>query len=404
MQRIQETGRLNASEERLRNLLLRGLAGDNPAYHAFLQELSAHLRAFLRKRLAGLPDEVEDLVQESLLAVHNQRHTYDAGQPLTAWIHAIAKYKLIDLLRRRAKRDLLTDPLDDEFGFASASGHRGRGRAPRSRQAAGAAARPAAPAHRPYEAGGSVGGGSRAAHRHVGIGGQGGRAPRPEGAGGNDQGRRMKTDDLVTMLATGAGAVRPNQAARRYAAAVGWGALGAALLMATLLGLRPDLAAAVLLPMFWVKLAFVACLAAAGLLAALRLSRPGARLAWVPGALAAPVLAMWLLAAVVLVASRRGTARRAVLRRYVEFVPVPDRPVVHAGICRSGVGDEGACADATAACRRGGGSAFRQRVGALVYCLHCPELEAPFIGFWYLLGMLIPTAAGAVLGPRLLRW
>lgn len=121
MQRMQETGRLNASEERLRNLLVLGLGGDEPAYHAFLQELSAHLRAFLRKRLVRLPDEVEDLVQESLLAIHNQRHTYDAGQPLTAWIHAIAKYKLIDLLRRRAKRDLLTDPLDGEIDFLSSS-------------------------------------------------------------------------------------------------------------------------------------------------------------------------------------------------------------------------------------------------------------------------------------------
>ena len=118
---MQETDRLNASEERLRNLLILGLAGDEPAYHAFLRELSAHLRAFLRKRLVRLPDEVEDLVQESLLAIHNQRHTYDAGQPLTAWIHAIAKYKLIDLLRRRAKRDLLTDPLDDESALSSAS-------------------------------------------------------------------------------------------------------------------------------------------------------------------------------------------------------------------------------------------------------------------------------------------
>ena len=43
-------------------------------------------------------------------------------------------------------------------------------------------------------------------------------------------------------------------------------------------------------------------------------------------------------------------------------------------------------------------------VGALIYCLHCPEMAAPFIGTWYLLGMLIPTAAGAVLGPRLLHW
>jgi len=118
---MQGTGRLDAREESLRNLLNRGLSGDASAYHAFLQELSAHLRAFLRKRLARLPDEVEDLVQESLLAIHNQRHTYDAGQPLTAWIHAIAKYKLVDHLRRRAKRDLLTDALDDEFGFASAA-------------------------------------------------------------------------------------------------------------------------------------------------------------------------------------------------------------------------------------------------------------------------------------------
>lgn len=117
MQRIEETDRLNSGEERLRNLLLRGLAGDAPAYRAFLQELSAHLRGYLRKRLAGLPDEVEDLLQESLLAMHNQRHTYDDGQPLTAWIHAIAKYKLIDLLRRRARRDVLTDPLDEEFDF-----------------------------------------------------------------------------------------------------------------------------------------------------------------------------------------------------------------------------------------------------------------------------------------------
>ena len=62
-------------------------------------------------------------MQESLLAVHNQRHTYDAGHPLTAWVHAIAKYKLIDLLRRRAKRDLLTGPLDDELCFASAADH-----------------------------------------------------------------------------------------------------------------------------------------------------------------------------------------------------------------------------------------------------------------------------------------
>jgi RNA polymerase sigma-70 factor (ECF subfamily) len=114
-QRIDNHDRASANEDRLRDLLVRGLAGDVSAYHAFLKDLSTHLRAFFRRRMYGLPDEVEDLVQESLLAVHNQRHTYDPGQPLTAWVHAIAKYKLVDLLRRRANRDLRNDPLDDEL-------------------------------------------------------------------------------------------------------------------------------------------------------------------------------------------------------------------------------------------------------------------------------------------------
>jgi len=112
---------VGASEDWLRNLLVRGLAGDAAAYHECLKALSAHLRAFLRRRLVRLPDEVEDLVQETLLAIHNQRHTYDAGQPLTAWIHAIARYKLVDLLRRRAVREALNDPLEDELDLFVAS-------------------------------------------------------------------------------------------------------------------------------------------------------------------------------------------------------------------------------------------------------------------------------------------
>lgn len=119
MQRTTREEGWHAKEARLRELLLGGLAGDNSAYQDFLKELSAHLRAFLRKRLTRWPDEVEDLVQESLIAVHNQRHTYDSGQPLSAWIQAIAKYKLIDLLRRRAGQNAHTDPLDDTDDFFS---------------------------------------------------------------------------------------------------------------------------------------------------------------------------------------------------------------------------------------------------------------------------------------------
>ena len=100
-------------ETRLRDLLVRGLDGDQTAYLAFLAELSAHVRGFLRPRLTSIPNEVEDVLQETLLAVHNQRHTYDRVQPLTAWVYAIARYKMIDMLRRRAGREVLHDPLDE---------------------------------------------------------------------------------------------------------------------------------------------------------------------------------------------------------------------------------------------------------------------------------------------------
>ncbi|MEJ8835365.1 sigma-70 family RNA polymerase sigma factor [Ramlibacter sp. AN1133] len=108
-------------ESELHALFLRGQAGDAKAYHAFLRRLGAHLRAYLARRLFGWPDEVEDLVQECLLAMHNQRHTYEPDQPLTAWVHAIARYKLIDLLRAKSAREALHDPLDDELAVFAAS-------------------------------------------------------------------------------------------------------------------------------------------------------------------------------------------------------------------------------------------------------------------------------------------
>jgi RNA polymerase sigma-70 factor (ECF subfamily) len=102
------------AEERLRTLLLAGLDGDAAAYRNFLSELSGRLRAFLRKRLVHLQDDVEDVVQETLLAIHNARHTYRPEQPLTAWVHAIARYKLMDFLRARSRREAFNDPLEEE--------------------------------------------------------------------------------------------------------------------------------------------------------------------------------------------------------------------------------------------------------------------------------------------------
>ena len=118
-----------ATEERLRAQFLLALGGDSAAYQAFLRALGTHLRAFFRRRLSRYPDEVEDLVQETLLAIHNSRHTYQPGQPLTAWAHSIARYKLIDLLRARSRREALHEPLDDSLQlFAEADGQAAQAR------------------------------------------------------------------------------------------------------------------------------------------------------------------------------------------------------------------------------------------------------------------------------------
>ncbi len=213
----------------------------------------------------------------------------------------------------------------------------------------------------------------------------------------------MRTDDWVTMLATGAGAVEPHQAARRYAIAIGCGILVATLLMLALLGPRPDLAAAAMLPMFLVKIVFVTSFAAISLFISLRLAKPGLRLAWLPGALAAPVAAIWLLAAVVLI--RAAPAQRSAMffgdtwNSCPFLIALLSAPVFVAmvwamrGLAPTRLRHAGAAA-----------GLFSGAIGTMVYSLHCPEMAAPFIGFWYLLGMLIPTAAGALLGPRLLRW
>ncbi len=86
-------------ETRLRGLMLAGLAGEAAPYRRLLDELSQRLRAYYGRRVPpGL--DIEDLVQETLIAVHTRRATYDVGQPFTAWAYAIARYKLIDALRR----------------------------------------------------------------------------------------------------------------------------------------------------------------------------------------------------------------------------------------------------------------------------------------------------------------
>lgn len=213
----------------------------------------------------------------------------------------------------------------------------------------------------------------------------------------------MKTDDFIVMLATGAGAADPGVARRRLAIAAGAGLVGAGILMAGLLGVRRDLADALMLPMFWVKLAFVGSLSLLSLLAVVRLAHPGMELRWIPRLLAAPVLAIWLLAGAAL--GGASQEQRNILFFGETWLVCPF--LIAMLSVPAFMALTWAVKGLAPVRLRLAGAFVGLLSGALagiVYCLHCPEMGAPFVAFWYLLGMLIPALAGALLGPRLLRW
>ncbi|MET0961813.1 MAG: DUF1109 domain-containing protein [Noviherbaspirillum sp.] len=213
----------------------------------------------------------------------------------------------------------------------------------------------------------------------------------------------MRTDDLVKMLAARAGPVEERAATRRFAAAMGWGTCGAMLIMAIELGVRPDFYTAMHLPMFWMKIAFPLAGAAAALLLAMRLGRPGMRTGMAPVAIAALLLTVWLAGAAVLLgapAERRDYLVYGISWKvcpfYIAYISVPlfiAAMWAMKGLAPTRPGLAGAAAGLLAGA-----------MAVAVYALHCPEMEAPFLAIWYVLGMLTPAAAGALTGPFLLRW
>ena len=88
--------------------MIGGLDGDSRAYTALLDALVPMLRSFFARRLRGATDDVEDLVQETMIALHTRRASYDRDRVFTAWAYAIARYKMIDHFRRRR----ITVPLE----------------------------------------------------------------------------------------------------------------------------------------------------------------------------------------------------------------------------------------------------------------------------------------------------
>jgi RNA polymerase sigma-70 factor (ECF subfamily) len=109
-----------ADEAQLRAWLLAGLDGDAAAHRAFLAAAAALLRSYFRNRLRGAPEDAEDLVQETLVALHTRRSSYDPSYPLTAWMYAIARYRLIDHLRRIKRRGPHSSIDDHDLGAPDA--------------------------------------------------------------------------------------------------------------------------------------------------------------------------------------------------------------------------------------------------------------------------------------------
>jgi hypothetical protein len=213
----------------------------------------------------------------------------------------------------------------------------------------------------------------------------------------------MKTEDLVLLLSTSAEAVDLRLPSRRWLAALAGGALIAFLLTAGLLKLNPTLWHEASKPMFWVRESYCAVLSVLGFVTVMRLARPGFRLGLAPMGIPAAIIAMWVLAVVTLVAASPQDRARLILGHTAAVCPfliaLVAAPLLIAllWVMRSLAPTRLRWAGAASGFTAGS-------IGALVYTLHCPELAAPFLGIWYLLGMFIPTAIGAWLGPRLLRW
>lgn len=108
---------MGATEDEWAEMMRAAISGDANAYRSLLEAVAPVLRAAAWRnllRLGGTQSDAEDVVQETLLAIHLKRHTWDTNRPIRPWIAAIARNKLIDALRRHNHRaELQIDDIDD---------------------------------------------------------------------------------------------------------------------------------------------------------------------------------------------------------------------------------------------------------------------------------------------------
>lgn len=102
-------------------------AGDETSYRRLLKEIALRLRARIRRKAPYLPeDEVEDLVQETLISVHLARASYDPARPFMPWLAAITHCRMVDAARRHGRRtalDLAITDLGETFCDTCTNNH-----------------------------------------------------------------------------------------------------------------------------------------------------------------------------------------------------------------------------------------------------------------------------------------
>ena len=190
---------------------------------------------------------------------------------------------------------------------------------------------------------------------------------------------------------------------RRYVIGITAGALAALILVGGVLHMNQGLPREVSESAFWVRELYCASLGVLAVLCVARWGRPGTRLGLLPTGIAVVVLIMWILAAISLFSAASQSRVRLLLGTTFAVCPFLIA-FISAPLFFSFLWILKDLAPTRLRWAGAGAGFAAGAIGALVYTLHCPELATPFIAAWYLLGMLIPTAIGAWLGPRLLRW
>ncbi|HKK36173.1 MAG TPA: sigma-70 family RNA polymerase sigma factor [Paracoccaceae bacterium] len=109
---------MDEREDRWRSAMLKARAGDAAAYEALLGEIAELIRRAAGRRLTAMGlgmEEVEDVVQETLIALHAKRHTWDPDRPILPWVRAIARHKTLDAARRliRGRGRLHARPVEE---------------------------------------------------------------------------------------------------------------------------------------------------------------------------------------------------------------------------------------------------------------------------------------------------